>query len=347
MTVSSKSKQEYIIERSIVGLSGVEPEKVIWNWKPYLPQGKVVIIDGDGGVGKTSLLLDIVARMTTGRDMPHDSKAKKGGAVYVSFEDGIADTIVPRLRKMNADLTKIVSIKDVTVIGDDGIDIRPFSLADDIPLLRHAVESVDAKVVIVDPIFSALEGSIDSYKDQAVRRALSPLVSFAEETGVTVVMVRHFTKQGTDNLRHKGVGSLAFTNVARVGLVVMPDKEEDGVMLLIHEKHNLSKEAKPLRYSQVSDVGDEDTVYIKWHGFSELSRVQIMSLSKPSELRQSIFSTLADGGTDGLALNTIAMYLEQDGYKAGTTKQTVRRMLEEKAIEQTARGKYRLLQAVA
>jgi hypothetical protein len=146
-------------------------------------------------------------------------------------------------------------------------------------------------------------------------------------------------------MRHKGVGSLAFSNVARVGLVVMPDPNEDGAMLLIHEKHNLSQEARPLRYSLVSD--DNEVVYVKWQGTSDLTRKQIMSVNKPSELRQSIYSALTEAGSDGMALNALAMYLEQDGYRAGTTKTTVRRMLEEKAIEQTARGKYRLLQAVA
>ena len=133
MTVVSKSGQKYVTNSSIVDLSTVEPEKIVWNWKPYLPSGKVVIIDGDGGVGKTSLLLDIVARMTTGRDMPDGSRAQEGGAVYVSYEDGIADTIVPRLRRMKADLTRIVSIKDVTVIVEDERVTRPFSIADDLP----------------------------------------------------------------------------------------------------------------------------------------------------------------------------------------------------------------------
>src|SRR6266566_8159820 len=229
MTVVSKSGQKYVTNSSIVDLSTVEPEKIVWNWKPYLPSGKVVIIDGDGGVGKTSLLFDIIARMTTGRDMPDGSRAQEGGAVYVSYEDGIADTVVPRLKKMKADLTRIVSIKDVTVIdSEDERVTRPFSIADDLPLLEYAVMSVDARVVIIDPIMSALEGKIDSYKDQDVRRALNPLVTFAEETGVTVIMVRHYTKQSTDNIRHKGTGSLAFSNIARVGLAVLPDPNEEG-----------------------------------------------------------------------------------------------------------------------
>jgi hypothetical protein len=172
------------------------------------------------------------------------------------------------------------------------------------------------------------------------------LVLFAAETGVTVVMVRHFTKQNTDNIRHKGVGSLAFSNVARVGLVVMPEPNEDGVMLLIHEKHNLTKEAKPLRYSLVFDVGDEDTVYIKWQGFSDLTRRQIMSVSKPSEIRQEIFDSLSQA-EDGLTSGSIELYLENKGYKPGTTRKMLKTTYEEKGIDKTARGKYRMLQTVA
>jgi DNA repair protein RadA/Sms len=132
MTIQSKSKLDYNIDSSIIDLSTVEPETIVWNWKPYLPQGKIVIIDGDGGVGKTSILLDIIARMTTGRKMPDDGEAQSGGAVYISFEDGIADTIVPRLKKMRADLTKIRVIKDVTTVDSDSEeDVRPFDLVED------------------------------------------------------------------------------------------------------------------------------------------------------------------------------------------------------------------------
>jgi RecA-family ATPase len=262
--LKSKSGQEYAVKSSIVDLSEVTTEKIMWTWEPYFPVGKLVIIDGDGAAGKTMLLLDIIARMSTGREMPDGSKLDKPlGAVYVTFEDGIADTIKPRLEKAGANFSKIRVIKDPLVENDRGeLESRPFSLSEDLDLLWWAIQEADAKLVVIDPILSAIDG--DSYKDQEVRKALAPLVSFAEENGVTVVMVRHYSKQRTENINHKGIGSVAFINMPRVGLAVMPDPDDEEGKLLLHTKCNIAKQVKPLKYKIVDD-GDK-VPYIQWNG---------------------------------------------------------------------------------
>jgi len=261
MEIVSKSGYVYDVSKSIIDLSEVKPKEIAWNWKPYFPAGKLVIIDGDGSVGKTTILLDIIARMTSNRAMPDGSQTDGGGAVYVLYEDGIDDTIVPRLQKMGANPEKIRAIKDVVTIEGDELVTRAFDISEDIPLLEQAVLETDAKLVVIDPITSALSANTDAYKDQQVRKALSPLISFAEEYGVTVVMVRHYTKQKTDNIRYKGMGSMAFVNISRVGLAVLPDPDDENIMLLIHTKHNLTKGAKPLRYQIVYDKDEFSYVH--------------------------------------------------------------------------------------
>lgn len=340
--IANKSKPDYDLNLTLVDLSTVEPEKIEWTWKPYFPVGKLVIIDGDGSVGKTTILLDIIARMTTNGVMPDGTRTEGGGAVYVLYEDGIADTIVPRLKKKNADLSRVQPIKDVVVWDGEEQVTRPFSLNEDIPLLRQAVRKVDARLVIIDPITSALGITTDSYKDQEVRKALNPLVSFAEEEQVTVVMVRHFTKQNAPNIQHRGIGSMAFINMSRVALAVLPDPDPDpdkeGVMHLLHTKHNLTKEAPPLDYRIKSDA--DEVVYVEWLGKSDKTAKQVVSPpTPPSRTKQDILSVLASSEVP-LKTSEIAGQLVERGHKYATVRGTLARMVDEKMINSTTRGEY-------
>jgi len=207
------------------------------------------------------------------------------------------------------------------------------------PLLRQAVAKVDAKIVVIDPILSAIDA--DSYKDQEIRRALSPLISFAEETGVTLVMVRHYTKQQVNSIQHKGAGSLAFINVSRVGLAIMPDPDhkDDNGMLLLHQKHNLTKEHDPLQYSIKDD--NDDVARVVWNGTSNLSIKQIMEGPGASlgKTQQDILNMYPKPGYCHKTGDIVEVMVGEYGYTEDNVYQTLKRM-RGKQLLSPERGKY-------
>jgi hypothetical protein len=200
-----------------ISLADVEPQRVEWLWKGRIPLGKLTVIDGDPGTGKSAMVNDIVARISAGRAMPDNSPAEVGGAVLLNAEDGLSDTVRPRLEAAGADLQRVLAL--ATTPDKDGIE-RLLSLPEDIPVLRRGVEQVGARLVVVDPLMAFLSGSVDSHRDQDVRRALAPLARLAEETGAAVVAVRHLTKTEGSNPLYRGGGSIGIVGAARSALLV-------------------------------------------------------------------------------------------------------------------------------
>src|SRR5262245_4712530 len=170
-------------------LSSVQPERVEWLWPGRIPLGKLTIIDGDPGLGKSVLTLDLAARVTRGQAMPCEPRepgeeCEPAGVVLLSAEDGLADTIRPRLEAAGAHVDRVLAIESVPV----GEGSRPPVLPDDIPLVRLACRRMEAKLVIVDPLMAYISAEHSAHKDQDIRRAMHPLAQMADETGVAVVV---------------------------------------------------------------------------------------------------------------------------------------------------------------
>lgn len=279
-------------------LSEVQPEAIRWLWKGYLALGKITMWDGDPGIGKSLSTLDIAARVSTGRSMPDDYPCEKGGVVLITPEDGLADTIQPRLVRAEANLRKILSISEVPVYDKEtGKELykRPFTLPDDIPLLRDAIKRMKAKLVIIDPLMSIFSTQ-NSYKDNEVRAALTPVKMLIEEAGAACVMVRHLTKGGGDNALYRGGGSIAFIGLARLAMLVAKDPTDETRNVLAPIKSNIGKLANNLTYSVVSDEeqGDERP-YIHWQGVNSCSVRELMTVpSKPGANRQEILRVLRE-----------------------------------------------------
>jgi putative DNA primase/helicase len=181
-------------------LSEVVAEQVRWLWEKRIPLGKLTILDGDPGLGKSALLTDDAARVSVGRTWPDGAPCEAGGVVICSAEDGLADTIRPRLDAAAGDPSKVLAL--ATVKDEDGE--RVLSIPEDLNIVRQGIERVGAKLVIVDPIMAFLSGKSDSHKDQHVRRALAPLARLAEETGAAVVVVRHLNQTSGGNPLYRG-----------------------------------------------------------------------------------------------------------------------------------------------
>ncbi len=322
-------------------LSEVTPEPITWLWKGRLAIRKLHLLDGDPGLGKTTLMFDIIARLTTGRAMPNEERPVSiGGAVILSMEDGLEDTIQPRLARAGARLDKVSSIGEVNVRTADGqIVKRPFDISEDLPLLESAIKRVEARIVFIDPIMALLGGK-DTYKDSEVRAALIPLKILAERCNVAVILIRHLNKSGGDKAIYAGGGSIAFIGFARIGMMVVKNPDDDSQCVLANIKNNLSKQAPKLLYSIVSDEeqGDERP-YIRWEGISTHTDQELMSkpTDVPGEGRQKILQCLKEHFPDALTPSQICDELEMG---IDNVKKTLGRMVNDDQIKKEARGLY-------
>lgn len=239
-------------------LSDVVPEAVRWLWAGRIPLGKLTALDGDPGLGKSTLTLDLAARVTTSGRMPDGSEGATGGVVLLTAEDGLADTVRPRLEAAGADLRRVVALG---IVGE-GKDRRPVTLPDDLDLVRAAIARVGAVLVVVDPLMAFLSGAVDSHRDQDVRRALAQLAALAEETGAALVVVRHLNKTAAGNPLYRGGGSIGIIGAARAGLLVARDPKDEGRRVLAATKSNLAAEPRSWRWTLTADPGGP--VYVHW-----------------------------------------------------------------------------------
>lgn len=236
-------------------LADVAPERVAWLWQGRLPLGKLVVIDGDPSTGKSTLTLDLAARVSTGSTWP-DGAAGRGpaGVLLLSAEDGLADTIAPRLIAAGANLARVHALTEVPAVNDDG-EVRqvPPSLPRDIPIIEKTVAQHRVRLVVVDVLMAYLNGKVDSHRDQDVRGVLHQLAAMAERTGCTVVLIRHLNKAGGSNALYRGGGSIGIVGAARAAYLVARDPEDEARRIFAVTKCNLALEPPSLAYRLVSD----------------------------------------------------------------------------------------------
>ena len=234
----------------LVRLADVEPESVSWVWKDRVAVGKIALVIGNPGGGKTYLTSgDIAARVTRGLAWPDGGIAPKGAVILLTSEDGVADTLVPRLQKLGGDTTQAFMLRGVRHEDTEA----PFNLESDLPMLERAVADTGAVLVIIDPL-SAYLGSKDSYKDAEIRGILSPLAQLAERLTIAIVGVLHLTKDQQRRLLMRAQGSIAFVAQARTVLAVGEDAEIAGRRLFVGVKNNLGQTAASLAF-RITDEG--------------------------------------------------------------------------------------------
>lgn len=238
-----------------VRLSTVIPERVRWLWPGYLPRAKMVVIDGDPSTGKSTVGTDLAARTSTGSPWPDDTpNDEPGDVVLLSAEDGLADTIVPRLRAAGADLDRVHALIEVPMVDEDGnVHMVPPSLPRDIGQLERLVASHRAHLVIVDVLMAYLSGRVDSHRDQDVRAVLHQLSAMAERTGATVVLIRHLNKAGGGNALYRGGGSIGIVGAARAAYLVARDPDDEHRRIFAATKLNIAAEPPALSYRLVDD----------------------------------------------------------------------------------------------
>jgi len=232
-------------ERALVRLADVEPEAVEWLWPGRVPLGKLSILEGDPGLGKSTVALDITARVSRGEPLPGGGIFGPANVVLLSAEDGLADTIRPRLDAAAADVERIFALR--AVLGADGSESLP-TIDGNLVEIERAVRQTGARLVVLDPLMAYLGGDVNSYRDQDVRRALAPLSKMADDTGAAVLVVRHLTKGGGASSIYRGGGSIGIVGAARSALLVAKDPENEERRIVASVKSNLSKPPGSLAY---------------------------------------------------------------------------------------------------
>jgi putative DNA primase/helicase len=224
----------------VVCMADVRPSAIEWLWPNWIALGKVHVLAGEGGRGKSTILCNTSAITTTGTRWPDGAAASQPGSVIIlAAEDDVEDTLAPRLMAAGADLSRVFVIRSVF----DENKRRGFSLQADLERLEAEISKRDnVKLVIIDPVSSYL-GKVDSHKNADVRSVLEPLGEMAARLRVAIICNNHFSKGG-GSANSRIIGSVAFVNQARAAFIVTPDEDDDTRMLLIPSKMNIA----PIRH---------------------------------------------------------------------------------------------------
>lgn len=236
----------------LVRLADVQPEAVDWLWPGRIALGKLTLLTGDPGLGKSFLTIDLAARVTTGRAWPDSPGTLNsiGSVVMLSAEDDLADTIRPRLDAARADCSKVFCLQAVVIKAEDRPEDleRGFSLTTDCEVLEATLRQVaDCRLLVVDPITAYLAG-VDSHRNAELRAVLQPLSDLAAAWGVAVVAVTHLNKSHGAPVIYRSMGSLAFTAAARAVWAVSKDQDDQRRRLVLPVKNNVAADGTGLAY---------------------------------------------------------------------------------------------------
>ena len=212
-------------------MSDVESKEISWLWYPFIPYGKLTIIQGDPGEGKTTLVLNIAAVLSKGQGLDeHMNPEQPLHIIYQTAEDGLADTVKPRLEKAQADCNNIFVI-DETDVSLSMLDER----------IEQAILKEKAKLMILDPIQAYLGAKMDMNRANEARDMTKHLGQVAERTGCAIVLIGHMNKNAGGKVAYRGMGSIDFFAVARSVLLVGRVKGQENRRAMIQIKNNLAE----------------------------------------------------------------------------------------------------------
>src|SRR5215217_4277687 len=301
-------------------LSDVEPEEVSWLWPSWLALGKLALVDGDPGLGKSAVTVDLSARASAGKAFPDGAECEPAGVVLLSAEDGLADTIRPRLDAAGADTSRILAL---ATVPDEKRHDRLLSIPEDLARIEKGIRRVGARLVVVDPLMAFLSGETNSHRDQDVRRALAPIAGLAERTGAAVLVIRHLNKASANNPLYRGGGSIGIIGAARIAFVVGKDPQDENRRVLASTKNNLAMSPASLMFSL--EEAESGSVRVNWLGQSEVSAKDLLATPQDrehadarSEAVEFLNEVLADGPV-------AASQVKEEAEDAGISERTLAR----------------------
>lgn len=232
--------------------SEIQAEPIHWLWRERIACGKITMLSGDPGLGKSQLTAYMAAKVSTGGQWPDKTPCITGSVIFLNAEDDPADTSRPRLEAAGADLTKVY-VLDAVKETEGGKSIqRCFNLKTDLERLGEFMKKIgDVALVIIDPITAYMSGT-DSYKNSDVRALLAPLSDLASKYKAAMVCISHLNKGGSNQALMRTQGSVAFVAAARAAYIVAKDQEQPERRLFLPAKNNLGNDQTGFAFSVVS-----------------------------------------------------------------------------------------------
>ena len=322
----------------LINMEMVEVEQIEWLFYPFIPFGKVTIIQGDPGEGKTTMVLQIIAKLTKGEaifprqeqkieekngaEMPVDSNVdnlmEPVNVIYQTAEDGLGDTVKPRLLAAGADCSRVLVIDDRE---------QPLTMLD--IRLEEAIVQTKARLVVLDPIQGFLGAEVDMHRANEIRPLMKRVAVLAEKYHCAIILIGHMNKNSNGKSSYRGLGSIDFQAAARSVLIVGRIKDEPEVRVVCHVKSSLAPEGKSIAFRLDKDNGFE------WIGEYDISADDLLSGDsrgqKSRKAKEFLLEILADGG---MAQKKI----EEEAEKRGIKKKTLRNAKLELEIDSVKRG---------
>jgi hypothetical protein len=262
-------------------LATVSRRDLRWFWPGWIPLGKITVLDGDPGLGKSTLLLDLAARASRHLPMPDGQPSDGGPSLLLSAEDDLEDTVRPRLEAAGANLSLVHHFSAV----ESGLGLRSPVLPEDLGVLAATVKEQGIRLVILDPFFAYLGEGLDTSRDHDMRRVLFALGQLAAQAGCAIVLVRHLNKGNNSKAVYRGGGSIGITAAARMVLLVAADPYDSETRVVAVAKSNVSARHRSLSYRlQQGDQG----LTIAWRGETDWTADALLETRVSEEDRSAL-----------------------------------------------------------
>ena len=234
------------VELKLIHMEDVVSKEVEWLWYPYIPYGKITIVEGDPGEGKTTLVLKLAAALSRGLPLPCDDDMEREPIhiIYQTAEDGIDDTIKPRLEKAGADCSMIRVIDETE---------KELSMTDD--RLEQAIVETGARMVILDPIQAYIGAKVDMHRANEIRPVLKRLGMIAEKYNCAIVLIGHMNKAAGSKSTYRGLGSIDIQATARSVLLVARLRDKPNIRIMAHDKSSLAPTGDAIGFEMTEDSG--------------------------------------------------------------------------------------------
>ncbi len=253
-------------ELNLIRMSDIEAKEVEWLWYPFIPYGKLTIIQGDPGDGKTTMVLNIAAAVSRGEGFDEGMNITEPmNVIYQTAEDGLADTVKPRLEQARADCSRVLVIDETN---------KALSMLD--KRVEEALDKTGARLLIMDPIQAYLGGSMDMNRANEAREMTKYLATIAEQRNCAIILIGHMNKAGGCKAAYRGMGSIDFFAVARSVLLVGRVIGKDNYRAMVQIKNNLAPFGHPKAF-ELSEDGFE------WIGDYEISVDDVLGGYAPKE----------------------------------------------------------------
>ena len=297
IVLKEPSKPETV---KIIRMSDVELTPVEWLWKPYLPFGKLSVLQGNPGEGKTYFAMHLAAACTSGKLLPNMERMEPFNVIYQTAEDGLGDTVKPRLIEAGADLDRVLVIDDSEV---------QLTLSDE--RIEKAIVENNARLVIIDPIQAYLGADVDMNRANEVRPIFMRLGQVAQRTGCAILLIGHLNKAAGMQSLQRGLGSIDIAAAVRSVMFIGKLKHNPTMRILTHEKSSLAPPGASLAFS----LGDEGG--FRWVGEYDITADEMLSGIEPqretkTQQAKDLICTLLAGGKQVLSEDIDKAALERD-----------------------------------